>query len=345
MKTRLPHPRFGTRRARLLTVLTIFAVALVGTVGLVGLVGLHSGTAVPDATIAASKDTPVGAPGKSMVGIRTFARPAGVTVTPDVVYTAGADGTPLALDVCSPAGSTPGTPAAAALPAVVSIHGGSWTRGDKANDDWRGVCEWLATEGFVAYSVDYRLAPASVFPAAIDDLATAVEWIRRPDNAARFGIDPSRIGAFGGSAGANLALLLGTRGSGSLSQGSRIAAVAELSGPTDLTGQALATDGASERLANLILRYLGCSSLADCPQAVAASPARRLDRTDPPVFIGQSDHEFIPLAQTTRFAANLERLGIAHELVVVPGAVHSIGILDEGMRARVATFLHETLGH
>lgn len=342
MKTRLPHTRSGSRRARLLTVLTVFAVALVGTAGVAG---LQSGETVPDATIAASNGTAVGAASKSMVGIRTFAQPAGVTVTTGVVYTTEADGTALALDVCSPAGSTPGTPAAAALPAVVSIHGGSWTRGDKANDDWRGVCEWLASEGFVAYSVDYRLAPASVFPAAIDDLATAVEWIRRPDNVARFGIDPARIGAFGGSAGANLALLLGTRGSGSLAEGSRVAAVAELSGPTDLTGQTLATDGASERLQNLVLRYLGCSSLVDCPQAVAASPSRRLDRTDPPVFIGQSDHEFIPLAQATRFAANLDRLGIEHELVTVPGAVHSIGILDEGMRARVAAFLHGALGH
>lgn len=342
MKTRLPHTRFGSRRARLLTVLTVFAVALVGTAGLAG---LQSGTTVPDATIAASKGTAVGAPSSSMIGIRTFTKPAGVTVTTDVVYTTEADGTPLALDVCSPAGSTPGTPGAAALPAVVSIHGGSWVRGDKANDDWRSVCEWLASEGFVAYSVDYGLAPASVFPAAIDDLATAVEWIRRPDNAARFGIDPARIGAFGGSAGANLALLLGTRGTGPLTEGSRVAAVAELSGPTDLTGQALTTDGASERLQNLVLRYLGCSSLADCPQAVAASPTRRLDRTDPPVFIGQSDHEFIPLAQTTRFATNLERLGIDHDLVTVPGTVHSIGILDEGMRARIAAFLHGALGH
>ncbi|TFD79470.1 alpha/beta hydrolase [Cryobacterium fucosi] len=350
MNSRLPHTRFGTRRARLLTVLTVFAVALVGTAGLAG---LQSGTTVPDSTIAASKGTAVGAASKPMVGIRTFARPAGLTVTTDVVYTTQADGTPLALDVCSPAGSTPGTAAgstpgtaaASALPAVVSIHGGSWTRGDKANDDWRDVCEWLASEGFVAYSVDYRLAPASVFPGAIDDLATAVEWIRRPENVARFGIDPARIGAFGGSAGANLALLLGTRGTGSLTEGSRVAAVAELSGPTDLTGQALATDGASERLQDLVLRYLGCTSLADCPQAVAASPTRRLDRTDPPVFIGQSDHEFIPLAQATRFATNLDRLGIKHELVTVPGAVHSIGILDVEMRARVAAFLHATLGH
>jgi len=338
---RLPQTRFGTRRARLLTVLTVFVVALVGTAGLAG---LHSGTTVPDSTIAAATGGAVGAVSKPIVGIRTFTAPADVTVTPDVVYTTSADGTPLALDVCSPAGSVPGTPAAELLPAVVSVHGGSWTRGDKANDDWRGVCEWLASEGFVAYSVDYRLAPASVFPAAIDDLATAVEWIRQPDNAARFGIDPARIGAFGGSAGGNLALLLGTRGAGSLAEGSRVAAVAELSGPTDLSGQGLTADGASQRLQDLVLRYLGCTSLADCPQAVTASPTRQLDRTDPPVFIGQSGKEFIPLAQATRLAANLERLGIEHELVTVPGSVHSIGILDEAMRRRVAAFLHEALG-
>lgn len=232
----------------------------------------------------------------------------------------------------------------AGLPAIVSIHGGSWARGDKANDDWRNVCSWLASEGFVAYSLNYRLVPEALFPAAIDDVALAVEWMRTPANASRFGIDPARIGAFGGSAGGNLAALLGTRGTGPLDEGSRVAAVAELSAPTDLSREAVLRDGGNELLQTIITRYLGCEEWTLCPQAEDASPSTFVDRSDPPFFIGHAASEFIPLAQAQNFAGVLDAAGIDVEYAVVPGDDHSIGILDEAMRARVAGFLHAQLG-
>ncbi|MET1019062.1 MAG: alpha/beta hydrolase [Microterricola sp.] len=244
-----------------------------------------------------------------------------------------------------PGGQAPAVVAAqAGLPAVVSIHGGSWARGDKANDDWRNVCQWLASEGFVAYSLNYRLVPEALFPAAIDDVALAVEWMRTPANASRFGIDPARIGAFGGSAGGNLAALLGTRGTGPLDEGSRVAAVAELSAPTDLRREAVLRDGGNELLQTIITRYLGCEEWTLCPQAEDASPSTFVDRSDPPFFIGHAASEFIPLAQAQNFAGVLDAAGIGVEYAVVPGDDHSIGILDEAMRARVAAFLHAELG-
>ena len=66
--------------------------------------------------------------------------------------------------------------------------------------------------------------------------------------------------------------------------------------------------------------------------------------TDPPVFIGASDEEFIPLAQSTEYAARLAQLGVSHELVTVPGTLHSIGILDSAMRTKISGFLHRHLG-
>ena len=226
-------------------------------------------------------------------------------------------------------------------PAVLSIHGGSWARGDKGNSDWRNVCEWLASEGFVAYSVNYRLVPDVSFPAAIEDLGRAVEWMRA--NADRYGIDPDRIGTFGGSAGGNLAALLGARGSGSLTDGSRVAAVAELSGPVDLSYDGIVVAGGSSGLEQIVLDYLDCASLLDCGAARDASAVRELDRTDPPVFIGSSTEEFIPLSQSSGFAADLDDLGIVNRLVTVPGSLHSIGILDAAMRDEVSAFLHEHL--
>ncbi|WP_166785506.1 alpha/beta hydrolase [Cryobacterium cryoconiti] len=297
-----------------------------------------------------------------IVGIRTFERPEGITVDEDVEYGTQADGAVLTLDVCSPpiataptdladpadpapTGTASATETAAALrPAVISIHGGSWARGDKGNRDWRMVCTWLASEGFVAYSVNYRLVPDAVFPAALDDVALAVEWARAAANAQTYGIDPDRIGVFGGSAGGNLAALLGTRGSGSLTDGARVAAVAELSAPLDLSYQALVRGRAPAGLQNIVLDYLGCDTLRNCAKAAAASPASTLDSSDPPVFLGTSTEEYIPLAQATGYAAALERTGIDHELVTVPGTLHSIGILDAAMREKVSAFLHGALG-
>ncbi|HSP76842.1 MAG TPA: alpha/beta hydrolase [Cryobacterium sp.] len=336
------HPRLGSRRIRLLTIAGAVGIAVAATTLLGGFrPQLYSVT--PDEPGDQRSELVT----TEIVGIRTFQRPDGITVSEDVVYGTQADGAVLTLDVCSPPitpAAEPTLEAAALRPAVLSIHGGSWTRGDKGNSDWRLVCTWLASEGFVAYSVNYRLVPDAVFPAALDDVALAVEWARDPVNAKTYGIDPDRIGVFGGSAGGNLAALLGTRGSGSLTEGARVAAVVELSAPLDLTHPALGAGQAPAGLQNIVLDYVGCETLRDCDTAAAASPASTLDRSDPPVFLGSSTDEYIPLAQATGYAAALERQGIAHELVTVPGTLHSIGILDAAMRAKVAAFLHTTLG-
>ena len=278
-----------------------------------------------------------------LIGIRTFTAPDDIAVEADVEYGVREDGTLLTLDVCRPAGAELTDEA---LPAVVSVHGGSWARGDKGNADWRNVCLWLASEGFVAASVNYRLVPDAPFPAAIDDVALAVEWLRDPEQSDRFGIDPARIGAFGGSAGGSLAALLGTMGEGPLDEGSRIAAVAELSGPVGLGAAELVSDGASDWLQRIVGEYLGCEAGASevkCPQATDASAGSFADPSDPPFFIGHAEAEVVPLGQSERLAATLAAAGVSAELAVVPGADHSIGILDAAMRTRVAVFLHAHL--
>lgn len=325
-------------RARRMALAALAALAAV--VGVVALSGFHTQLREIDPS---GPDAASEVASTEMIGIRTFAAPAGLEVAEDLEYGTREDGTLLTLDVCSPAPDA----LVAARPAVVSIHGGSWSRGDKANADWRNVCMWLASEGFVAASVNYRLVPDVRFPAAIDDVALAVEWLRAPEQVERFGIDPTRIGAFGGSAGGNLASLLGTSGEGPLDEGVRVAAVAELSGPVGLGAAELAADGASPWLRGIIAEYLGCepgAGIDACPQQADASPATRVDPSDPPFFIGHSEQEVVPVGQSQRFAATLGAAGVPVEVAIVPGAGHSIGILDETLRARVAAFLHAYLG-
>ena len=148
--------------------------------------------------------------------VTALAAPAGaqaVRVKRDVTFRT-VDGEKLALDVYQPA--TKGKD----RPAVVVIHGGGWTQGDKAWFAQQG--DQLAERGFVAFSVNYRLAPAHPYPAAVEDVEAAVEWVRK--NAKKYGVDPKRIGALGGSAGGHLTGLLATDGDGSLAKGHRVAA-------------------------------------------------------------------------------------------------------------------------
>jgi acetyl esterase len=258
-----------------------------------------------------------------------------------------ADGFPLLLDVCLPATEvdTESDPSVALKPraAVVSIHGGSWAHGDKSNINWRSVCQWLASEGYVAVSVNYRLAPSSVFPAAIKDVRAAVRWLRDPDVVEKYSIDPDLIGVFGGSAGGNLAALLGTEGTGPLDRGSRVAAVAELSGPTDLTENGRKLGTLSPEFEQVQLQYLGCGNLADCPRALTASPLYDVDATDPPFFVAHSFDERIPIEQSEIFVEELRDAGIDTTFVTVDGTLHSIAMLNSEMRDRIADFFASEL--
>ena len=260
-----------------------------------------------------------------------------VPVIPDLQY-GEAGGQRLLLDACIPPGDRGGaTPSPRA--AIVLIHGGSWTRGDKADVAYRAVCQWLASAGYPTFAVDYRMAPQFIFPAALDDVRTAVSWVRSPKQVTRFDLDPDRIGAFGGSAGGNLAALLGTTGSGSLSKGSRVAAVAELSGPVDLTGADARDDFVPVQLA-----FLGCATEAECPAARTASPIFAVSEDDPPFFVANSTDELIPIAQSRRFVTALRAVGVPTTFVEVTGRLHSIAMLNPELKAKIVEFYRETLG-
>jgi len=258
-----------------------------------------------------------------------------VTVLADLEY-GFVGGESLRLDACLPPGLDPEAPA---VPGILVIHGGSWTEGSKDSVGWRAVCTWLAAAGYPTFSLDYRLAPEYTFPAGFDDVRAAVAWLRDDAQVERFGLDPDRLAAFGGSAGGNLAALLGTTGSGDLTDGSRVAAVVDLSGPADLTGVAVTDD-----FAPLQLSYLGCATYQDCPQARLASPTYEVDDSDPPFLIAHSTTEKIPLVQSERFVEGLRDAGIDVEFLVADGTLHSIALLDDDLKLRILAFYARTVG-
>ena len=90
-------------------------------------------------------------------------------------------------------------------PAIVFIHGGGWVKGDKRSGPFLDYALQYATKGYVCVTVNYRLVPAKL--PCIEDVKCAVRWLRA--HAKKYNIDPNRIGAYGNSAGAHLATMLG----------------------------------------------------------------------------------------------------------------------------------------
>jgi acetyl esterase len=96
------------------------------------------------------------------------------------------------------------------LPVVVYLHGGGWALGDLDTHD--GLCRLLAERsGCAVLAVDYRRAPEHPYPAALEDLERAVDWLRGP-GAAQHGLDPARLAVAGDSAGGHLAAAGARRG-------------------------------------------------------------------------------------------------------------------------------------
>ncbi|NLT05332.1 MAG: alpha/beta hydrolase [Solirubrobacterales bacterium] len=217
----------------------------------------------------------------------------------DVPYLGGRG--PL-LDVHRPAG------AGGRRAAVIVVHGGAWSAGDKAAIGH--VARAVAAAGMVAINVNYTLvAPGRPgYPRQTAELAAAVAWVRA--NAHRIGVDPDRIGALGSSAGGHLLALLAT------SRRSRLGALVTWSAPFDLGTQRL-----RRRLRAKIAGYLGCSP---CPRrAAAASPLTHAGAGDPPLLIVNSRRELIPADQARRMAARLRLAGAPRQLLLVPGRLHA----------------------
>lgn len=220
-------------------------------------------------------------------------------------------GHPLLLDIYQPAEQS-----SALRPAVVLIHGGGWTSFDKSTMHTMGM--FLARCGFVAFAVDYRLMHGNenIWPAQLDDVQRAVRWVRA--NAVKYGVDPDHIGAFGHSAGAQLAALLGMEDTRDNSDAalakysSRVQAVVEVSGPSDFTTHRDADDDA------FLTTFFGGDYAQHSKIWQDASPVFHVSKTVSPFLImhGTQDAD-VPIAQSQELADKLKQAGAAVKFVAV----------------------------
>ena len=245
-----------------------------------------------------------------------------VKTTTDVVYAEATDKenkpVQIKLDAYVPENS-PGK-----HPAIIMIHGGGWFAGDKAQ--YKPWAQELAKAGYVAFSINYRLSPRFQYPAALDDVQSAVRWIRA--HATEYGVDTEKIGAIGDSAGAHLASFLGTRDTRDNSNAtlaafsSRVRCVVDLFPPTDFT---LSPDSVKEGSPGLfMLQGFFGKKPQEAPELYkAGSPITYVDKTSSPflIFHGDAD-KLVPVDQSMRFHAALKTANVESTLVIFANEGH-----------------------
>jgi acetyl esterase/lipase len=251
----------------------------------------------------------------------------------DIVFGKGGE-TELKLDLAMP--KEGGGP----FPAIVCLHGGGWIAGER--QQMRGTIEVLARRGYVAISPDYRLAPRDRFPSQIEDCKAAVRWLRA--NATKYHVNSQRIGAFGFSAGAHLACLLGvTRKEdglegkgGNAEQSSAVEAVVSFFGPTDFTQPVWIKEVREQHLTP----FLGGTLEEKADIYRRASPLTYAGKHAPPfLFVHGTADALVPIQQSEEMVKRLRQADVSARLISVQGEGHGWGWQRENRLTSLARML------
>jgi acetyl esterase/lipase len=253
----------------------------------------------------------------------------------------------LQLDVYRPA------QAGAPLPAVVYVHGGGWINGDRA--EFAPMAIRMAERGFVGVTVSYRLAPEARYPAAIHDVKSAVRWVRA--HAAEYGIDPQRIAIAGGSAGGQIASLVGvtsgdarfdpdakTGAGGGVS--SAVQAIVNIDGLSDFTSEsARSNEDNPARQPTPAAQWFGGTYAIRQALWRDASPTFHVSPSSPPIlFVGSGQPRFS--VGREEMIAKLDAVGVKSRVFMLPDTPHSFWLFDPWLDPTVdatVAFLREQL--
>lgn len=255
----------------------------------------------------------------------------------DIEYS-NPDNQHLKVDLARPNGEGP-------YPAIVCIHGGGFRAGDRQGYD--GLIKKLAKNGYVAITVEYRLAPKYPYPAAIHDVKAAVRWLRA--NAAKYHVDPDRVGATGGSAGGHLAQFLGVTGGvkkfegvgGNPEQSSSVVCVVNFYGPSDFTK----SYGKSVDAAVVLPLFLGGNLEQERKKHIEASPLYWVTPdASPTLCVHGTKDQYVAFEQAEWIVDRLKAAGVEAELLPMVGSMHGFkGDVEEKAEAAMIKFFDKHL--
>ncbi len=234
------------------------------------------------------------------------------TTQTDIEY-GRAGGETLLLDAHIPDGPGP-------FSAVILVHGGGWTGGDKSGGTSKGYMaplhEPLTEAGIAWFSINYRLAPQHIFPAPVEDVETAIRWVKA--HAAEYRIDPKRIALSGESAGAHLVVAAVVRAD----EATRVAAVVPIYGRYDLTQfkPDAAIGGGIAALSGHKIFNAEARALLE-----KASPLQQVKSGLPPFLLlhGTADAS-VPFQQSVMLLEKLRAAKVPAEMIPIEGGVHGM---------------------
>jgi acetyl esterase/lipase len=268
-----------------------------------------------------------------------------INVETDIEYAKAGD-ISLQLDVLKPKAASDKP-----RPCIVWIHGGGWQNGNKSSGTGR-LASYVASGEFVGVSVGYRLTDKGSWPAQIHDCKAAIRWIRA--NAEKLGIDASKIGVWGSSAGGHLVSHLGSSGdvkevegdlgTPSLAAGgvsSRVACVVDFCGPSDFAAFGLDAPRMNEP-GQPVYKLLGGPAKEKADAAKQASPITFVSKDDPPFLIvhGTADRT-VPIKQAELLHEAQKKAGVDTTFIRIEEGGHGIG--GPEVEARVRAFFEKHL--
>jgi acetyl esterase/lipase len=226
----------------------------------------------------------------------------------------------------------PAKPASAALPAIVLVHGGGWQTGVREN--FTPMAIRMAEHGFAAATVSYRLSPEAGYPAAIHDVKAALRWMRA--HAGDYGIDPARIAVGGGSAGGQIASLVGVTGGiagfDPDGAGSRVSSAAQaivnIDGLSDFTSEAARKeeDNPAKQPSSAGLWFGGRYAEREALWREASPTFYVGARTPPILFIRSAQARFS--VGREEMVEKLKAQNVPTRTVLLPDTPHSFWLFD-----------------
>lgn len=220
-------------------------------------------------------------------------------------------------------------------PLILVVHGGSWQSGTRLELD--SLSRYLAARGYAVASVDYGLAPRSIFPGPVEDLRDALSHLK--SRSSELSLDPSRVILLGRSAGGQIALAAahdpepfpGLKG------------VVVFYGPNDLL-LAWREPGPKRMIDSrrLLRQYLGGSPAEEPERYARASPILSAGKKSPPTLMihGGRDEMVWPLHEY-RLSEKLEAAGVPHYFLNMPWATHGCDYNFNGPCGQASTYAVE----
>ncbi|MBE9182024.1 alpha/beta hydrolase [Oculatella sp. LEGE 06141] len=249
--------------------------------------------------------------------------PAAVRHTSNLTF-AHPDGVPLTLEIYQP-------PQVGQYPAIVVIYGGAWRSGSpSANPEFN---RYMAARGYVVWAIDYRHAPRYRFPAQLNDVQTALQFIRQ--HAAEYETDVNRIALLGRSAGAHLAMLAAYQ-----PEALPIRAVVNYYGPVDLAGGYADPPQPDPLDVRAVLRSFLGGTPDEMPQRYAqASPYTYVAPSLPPTLLIYGDRDHIVQSKFgRRMYESLKAAGNTAVWINIPWANHAFDAVFNGLSNQFALF-------